>query len=67
MIKPLGYTNCTLCDLEHARNLNFSGAIVLVDGRRVSSYDELVRLVSQNVYRNRETIEVVILPLVTGG
>jgi hypothetical protein len=63
----LGYTNGTLCDLEQARNLNFSGTIVLVDGRRVSSYDELVRLVNQETYRNRETIEVVILPLVTGG
>jgi hypothetical protein len=67
MIKPLGYTNGTLCDLEQAKNLNFSDAIILVDGRRVNTYDELIRLVSQDVFRNRETVDVIILPLVTGG
>jgi hypothetical protein len=67
MLKPLGYANGTVCDLEQARGLNFNGAIVLVDGRRVNSYDELVQIANEEINNNRQPIDVVILPAVTGG
>jgi hypothetical protein len=67
MLKPMGYSNGTICDLDQARELNFSGAIVLIDGKRMNSFDELVRLVEQDINKNKEPIEVIILPAVTGG
>ncbi len=67
MLKPLGYSNGTPCDLEQARNLNYNGVMVLVDGKRVHSYDELVQVATQDIYKNREYVEVVLLQLAAGG
>ncbi|HSW56845.1 MAG TPA: hypothetical protein VLH15_00420 [Dehalococcoidales bacterium] len=54
--------------MAQARSLlNFELRIILVDGQRVHSYDELVRLATSDKYRNREIIEVIILPAVAGG
>ena len=67
MLKPLGYSNGTLCDLEQAKNLNYNGAMVLIDGKRIHSYDELIQLATQDTYKNREFIDVVLLSTVEGG
>jgi hypothetical protein len=66
ILKPLGFSHGTSCDFEQARNLNFKGAVILVDGRRVNSYDELFQL-AIDVYRDKKSFEVVVLPVVTGG
>ena len=46
---------------------SFSGKMIMVEGQRVLSYDELVHLISQDPYKNKESIEVVLLPTVMGG
>ena len=67
---PFGYPNEDFCDLEQARyRLNFlGGAVILVEGRAVQSYDELVEMANQDKYKDREFLEVVLLSdLASGG
>jgi hypothetical protein len=68
MIKPSGRMSDQIWDLEQAReHINFKGNIILVDGRRVRSYDELVEVVTQERYADKEFIDVVIMPVMAGG
>jgi hypothetical protein len=68
LIKPMGRTSDDVWELEQARDrLNFKGMIVLLDGKRVRSYDELASLVTQDNYADKDIIDIVLLPLVTGG
>jgi hypothetical protein len=53
--------------LEQAKSLNFDNGIVLFDGIRVHSYEELVQLTSLEKYKNLEFIEIVLLPNIAGG
>ena len=56
-------------DLEQAKN-HFdyeSETIVLVEGQVVNSHEELVRLSTQEQYKDREFLEVVLLPFIDGG
>ena len=67
---PFGYPNEDICDLEQARyRLNFiGGAVILVEGRAVQSYDELVEIVKKDKYKDREFLEVTLMSdLVSGG
>ncbi len=50
-------------DFESARYIFVADAIILVEGYRTNSYEELLELASRNEYRGREFLEVVILPL----
>ncbi len=57
-------------DLEQARHLLFGrGAdmLVIVEGQRVDSYEELVQLATQNPYKDKESLEVVMTPLWPAG
>ncbi len=47
--------------------LNFNTGIILVEGQRVHSYEELVQLAGQDKYRNQEFIKVLLMPLIVGG
>jgi hypothetical protein len=68
LIKPMGRMSDDVCELEQARDrLNFKGMIVLLDGKRVRSYDELAALVTQDSYADKDIIDVVLLPVVAGG
>jgi hypothetical protein len=68
MIKVFGQIGEDLCKLEEARNiLNFDTWIILVESQRVQSYDQLVRMASLDKYKDREYLEVVLLPVVEGG
>jgi hypothetical protein len=56
---PPGYPEEEAFDLEEARDrLNFERGVIAVDGQRVPSYDELVKMTSQDKYKNKEYIEV---------
>jgi hypothetical protein len=59
--------NGQVCDFEQIRDLDFSSGIVLLDGAKVNSYDELVQLASSDKYKDLESIEIVLLPAVSGG
>jgi hypothetical protein len=52
---------------EIQRLLDFEGRIILVEGQRVRSYDELVALVASDEYKNKKYLEVVVLPIIVGG
>jgi len=54
-------------DFEQGRYLFVSDALILIEGLRINSYDELVQLAAQDEYRNREFLEVVLLPLEVAG
>ncbi len=47
--------------------MNFKGGMILVEGKRVRSYDELVQLAAQEKFKNKEFIEVVLLRTLSGG
>jgi hypothetical protein len=67
MIKPFGYSNGKVYDLEQAKGLNFDSAVVLFDGISVHSYNELVQFTSLDKYKNLDVIEIVLLPNISGG
>jgi PDZ domain-containing secreted protein len=68
LIKFFGDPGEDLCELEDAKYLlDFADRIVVVDGQEIRSYDELVKIVEQDKYRNQEIIEVVQIPAMTGG
>ena len=68
IIKYFGNPAEDYCDLEQARYiLNFDRGVVLVDGQRVRSYDELVKLAAQEKNRNKEYLEVVVGLFMVGG
>jgi hypothetical protein len=63
-----GFPDESICDLDQAGYLFEIGDIlVLVDGQRIVSYDELVKLVARDKYKDRQFVEVVLLPAVAGG
>lgn len=47
--------------------MNFERGMILLDGQRVKSYDELVRLVAQDKYQDKEFIEVDAILFISGG
>jgi hypothetical protein len=68
ILLPAGYPAEDPFELEEARSrLNFDSGMILVDGQRLRSYDELVRLAAQEKYQNQEFIEVVAILLIAGG
>jgi len=58
-----------ICNLEQARHRFDYGSesVVLVDGQVVNSYEELTQVVTQERYKDKEFLEVVLLPLIAGG
>jgi len=68
LVKFFGDPGEDVCELEDARYLiDFTDRIVVVDEQEIRSYDELVKIVSQEKYRDQEIIEVVQIPAITGG
>jgi hypothetical protein len=68
IIKPFGYPSEFIYDLEEARNcLNFDSGVIVIEGQIIHCYDELVQVAVQDKYKDREVIEVVLLPTITGG
>ena len=65
---PSGSPDEYICDIEQAREyLDFENGIFLVAGQGVHSYDELVRIVSQDKFNNVEFIVVELLQPIVGG
>ncbi|MFC2013346.1 hypothetical protein ACFLU8_00395 [Chloroflexota bacterium] len=70
IISTLRY-NDEICDLEQAKDILFrsSGILthVVVEGQLIQSYEDLVQLISQEQYKDREFLEVRELPIMPGG
>ena len=67
-IKTFGQAGEEICEVEQAGYLlDFEGRMVMVDGQRVQSYQELAGLASQEKYLSQEFLEVIQLPAIVGG
>ena len=68
--KPFGYPFEEIRDFEQAQYFLFGygdSAIVMVEGQVINSYEELVQIGVQDCYKDKESLEVVLLPAVIGG
>ncbi len=68
----LGYSLGEIPDFEEASSSLFSTnqrirTLVVVDGKAINSYDELVQLAAQSCYKDKEFLEVVLIPVSCGG
>lgn len=62
-----GDPNEYIYDLEQASEyLDFEKGIFLVEGQGVHSYDELVRIATQDKYKNKEFIVELLQPIEGG-
>jgi len=59
------------CDLKQAKDFLFDygeGILVIVEGQLIHSYEELVQLATQDCYKDREVLSVMLFPvMVVGG
>jgi len=64
-----GYPDEEIRDFEQAKDfLNLDPTLlVTVEGEVLVSYNELIRLASQERYQGKEFLEVELVPLVGGG
>ena len=64
-----GYWSKEKRNLEQAKDFfNFNPPyLVIVDGQVVISYEELVQLAAQERYKDKEFLEVEVLPIQGGG
>jgi PDZ domain-containing secreted protein len=68
LVKLFGDPGEDIYELEDAKYLlDFTDRIVMVDGQKIGSYDELVKIVKQEKYRDRDFIEIVQIPAIMGG
>jgi len=68
--KPFGYPFEENREFEQAQYFLFSygdSATVMVEGQVINSYEELVQLAAQDCYKDKESLEVLLLPAVVGG
>jgi hypothetical protein len=68
--KPFGYPFEEIRNFEEAQYFLFNygdNAIVIVEGKVINSYEELVQLAAQASYKDKEFLEVELLPAVIGG
>ena len=57
-----------VCDFEQARErFDSPGVVVLVEGQVVSSYGELLQIAAQERYKDKEFLEMLLVPILGGG
>ena len=60
----------TICDFEQAKEVVFGHGldiIVSVEGQMIASYEELVQLVAQEQYKDKEALEVILVATAIPG
>lgn len=64
-----GYPDEDICELEQAKyRFNYGGdVVIMVEGQVVNSHEELVQLATQDNYKDREFLEVVLITELVGG
>ncbi len=64
----IGHSSEEISDFEQGRYLPFSDhVLILVEGQVINSYEELVQLVAQDCYKDKESLEVVVTSAIGGG
>ena len=67
-ITYFGYATEDICDLDQAGYLfSVADMMVLVDGQRISSLDDLKRLAARDRYKDKPIVNVMLLPAIAGG
>ena len=66
---PFGNQDDSICELEQAKyRFNFDNEVVVVaEGQVIKSYEELVELTRREDLKEKEFIEVKLIPLILGG
>ncbi len=63
-----GYPPEEIRDLEQAQYMLFDDqSVVLVENQITSSYEELMEIATQECYRDKEFLEVLLFPSFIGG
>jgi len=64
----VGRLNEEIRDFEQAKYLPFCDhLIILAEGQVINSYEELVQLAAQDCYKDKESLEVLVMTAVGGG
>ena len=68
--RPVGYPSEEIREFEQGKYFLFSygdGTFVVVEGRVINSYEELIQLATQDCYKDKEFLEVIIVTEMSGG
>ena len=67
--KGLGWDDSgEIRDFEQARYFPFSqGLVIVVEDQVVESYEDIIRRVDQDRFKEKELLEVKFLPIIVGG
>ena len=68
-VKGLGWdVSKEICDFEQAKYFPFGhDVVIVVEGQVIRSYDDIIQLVAQDRYKDKEFLEVMFLPIIVGG
>ena len=58
---------CSLEEAEYRFNWGHEQFIIVVEGRVIATYEELKALADQDLFRDREFLEVELAPILIGG
>jgi hypothetical protein len=55
-------------EFERAKDFPYDQELIIVaEGRQITSYDDLLKMITQDLYKNKEFLEVMFLPVIVGG
>lgn len=55
-------------EFEQARDFPYDQELIIVaEGHQINSYEDLVKLAGQERYKDKECLEIIILPMIVGG
>ena len=68
----LPYVNASeeFCDLEQAKhrfNYGHEAFLIEVEGQLINSYEELLQLAKRDCYKDKEFLDVLLVPIIGGG
>ena len=68
-VKGLGWDAAKeTCDFDQAKFFPYQrDLVIVVEQNVVRSYDDLIKLASQDPYKDKEFLEVQFLPVIVGG
>ena len=65
---PFGYSEEETYDFKQAQSFSYGqGSFVMVEGQVINSYEELIQIASRDDYKDREFLEVILVPFMDIG
>jgi hypothetical protein len=66
--KEAGDPEGEIQEFEQAENFPFHEEIIIVvEGRQITSYEDLLKMAGQEKYKDKKYLEVMFLPMIIGG